>query len=280
MHALLLCLQIWVSTLMLLMDMHLSCCVWRGSEISFLLGTVLVCYCQSSLSLWVVYHSWILHYYITQLFSMTLSYMASKPMPQQQNSLPQAVSKRWKCGVQEMVRGHLQPNKNYTNWLTRKPMEVVWQMDDLQKRMFESLKRTWWLLEFTPVKRVICGTQGHTFGYMLWAFHCGLTNSFKSPEGPTVVCLGRSSLDKRFTLLSFSNWKGNYWANAKFWKDFDVWPELMYWNDPASQDCLLSIVGEGYLSCINHAFTLKRYPATWSRVFQCSWPTSIHGFIQ
>ncbi|KAG2125832.1 hypothetical protein BD769DRAFT_1388294 [Suillus cothurnatus] len=88
--------------------------------------------------------------------------LTSKPMPQQQNSLPQAVSKR-------------------------KPMEVVWQMDDLQKRMFESLKRTWL---FMALKVTHLGTC------------C-----------PTV--------------------------------DFDVWPELMYWNDPASQDCLSSIVGEG-----------------------------------
>jgi hypothetical protein len=32
--------------------------------------------------------------------------------------------------------------------------------------------------------------------------------------------------------------KGNYRAKAKFWKDFDVWPELMYWNDPVSQERL------------------------------------------
>lgn len=48
-----------------------------------------------------------------------------------------------------------------------KPTEVVWKMDDLQKRTFESLKRTWWLLEFAPVKRVVYGAQGHTFGYVL-----------------------------------------------------------------------------------------------------------------
>jgi hypothetical protein len=32
--------------------------------------------------------------------------------------------------------------------------------------------------------------------------------------------------------------KGNYRAKAKFWKDFDVWPELMYWNDPVSHERL------------------------------------------
>jgi hypothetical protein len=49
-----------------------------------------------------------------------------------------------------------------------KPTEVVWKMDDLQKRTFESLRRSWWFLEFAPVKRVIYGTQdNHTFGYVL-----------------------------------------------------------------------------------------------------------------
>lgn len=98
-----------------------------------------------------------------------------------------------------------------------KPTEVVWKMDDLQKRTFESLKRTWWLLEFAPVKRVVYGAQGHTFGP-----HRG---------APREILPGQ----KIHASVLF---KGNYRAKAKFWKDFDVWPELMYWNDPASQDRL------------------------------------------
>lgn len=99
-----------------------------------------------------------------------------------------------------------------------KPTEVVWKMDDLQKRTFESLRKGWWLLEFFPVKRVVYGTQdSHTSG-----FHRG---------APRVILPGQ----KIHASVLF---KGNYRAKAKFWKDFDVWPELMYWNDPASQDRL------------------------------------------
>lgn len=99
-----------------------------------------------------------------------------------------------------------------------KPTEVVWKMDDLQKRTFESLRRSWWFLEFAPVKRVIYGTQdNHTFG-----LHRG---------APRVILPGQ----KVHASVLF---KGNYRAKAKFWKDFDVWPELMYWNDPVSQERL------------------------------------------
>lgn len=48
-----------------------------------------------------------------------------------------------------------------------KPTEVIWKMDDLQKRTMEPLVRGWWLLEFAPVKRVVYGTQDtHTFKYV------------------------------------------------------------------------------------------------------------------
>lgn len=99
-----------------------------------------------------------------------------------------------------------------------KPTEVVWKMDDLQKRTFESLQRTWWLLEFAPIKRVVYGTQdSHTFG-----LHRGK---------PREILPGQ----KIHASVLF---KGNYRAKAKFWRDFDVWPELMYWNDPASHERL------------------------------------------
>jgi hypothetical protein len=50
-----------------------------------------------------------------------------------------------------------------------KPTEVVWKMDDLQKRTFEPFRAVWgwWFLEFAPVKRVVYGTQdNHTFMYV------------------------------------------------------------------------------------------------------------------
>jgi len=50
-----------------------------------------------------------------------------------------------------------------------KPREIVWKMDDLQKRTMEPLRAlpAWWLLEFAPVKRVIYGAQDkHTFKYV------------------------------------------------------------------------------------------------------------------
>ena len=51
--------------------------------------------------------------------------------------------------------------------LRMKPTEVVWKMDDLQKRTSKSLKRSWWLLEFVPIKRVVYGTQeDHTSMYV------------------------------------------------------------------------------------------------------------------
>ncbi|KAG1892857.1 uncharacterized protein F5891DRAFT_963788 [Suillus fuscotomentosus] len=52
--------------------------------------------------------------------------------------------------------------------LRMKPTEVVWKMDDLQKRTYESLRSMWWMLEFAPVKRVVYGTRdSHAFGYVL-----------------------------------------------------------------------------------------------------------------
>ncbi|KAG0706277.1 hypothetical protein DFH29DRAFT_798675 [Suillus ampliporus] len=51
--------------------------------------------------------------------------------------------------------------------LRMEPTEVIWKMDDLQKRTFESLRKTWWLLEFAPVKRVVYGTEdNHTIRYV------------------------------------------------------------------------------------------------------------------
>ncbi|KAG1732689.1 uncharacterized protein EDB91DRAFT_1057950 [Suillus paluster] len=63
-----------------------------------------------------------------------------------------------------------------------KPTEVVWKMDDLQKRTFDSLRKAWWLLEFVPVKRVVYGTQdsqdSHAFKYVPLELSAS-TNSFK-----------------------------------------------------------------------------------------------------
>ncbi|KAG1791111.1 uncharacterized protein HD556DRAFT_1241159 [Suillus plorans] len=74
--------------------------------------------------------------------------------------------------------------------LRMKPTEVVWKMDDLQKRTYESLRSMWWMLEFAPLKRVVYGTRdSHAFGYVLWAFRCA-SISLESPEGSIVGRLG------------------------------------------------------------------------------------------
>jgi hypothetical protein len=120
-----------------------------------------------------------------------------------------------------------------------KPTEVVWKMDDLQKRTFEPFRAVWgwWFLEFAPVKRVVYGTQdNHTFMYVpleILLFIDELTQAYSRPHRgkPREILPGQ----KIHASVLF---KGNYRAKAKFWKDFDVWPELMYWNDPVSHERL------------------------------------------
>jgi hypothetical protein len=120
-----------------------------------------------------------------------------------------------------------------------KPTEVVWKMDDLQKRTFEPFRAVWgwWFLEFAPVKRVVYGTQdNHTFMYVPLEILLSideLTQAYLRPHRgkPREILPGQ----KIHASVLF---KGNYRAKAKFWKDFDVWPELMYWNDPVSHERL------------------------------------------
>ncbi|KAH0833833.1 hypothetical protein J3R83DRAFT_10997 [Lanmaoa asiatica] len=102
--------------------------------------------------------------------------------------------------------------------LKMEPADVVWKIDDLNKRITRSLNPGWWLLELLPLKRLLYyNSDRHTFRP-----HFG---------GPRRILPGQ----KVHVSALFKN---NYKPYARFYNNPEGWPEPMFWNDATSHQRL------------------------------------------
>ncbi|KAF9219898.1 ARM repeat-containing protein [Gyrodon lividus] len=146
------------------------------------------------------------------------------------------VKEVWFSGTHSDVGGGNRINTNLQTgdipllWMRReaveaglrvKSTEAVWKLDDLQKKSIESLRAGWWLLEYFPIQRLV--------------YHNSDEITSRPHRGhPRKILPGQK-------IHGSVLFKGDYQAKAKFWQDFETWPEMMYWNDPTSHNRLAQL---------------------------------------
>ncbi|KAG8215129.1 hypothetical protein J3R82DRAFT_8591 [Butyriboletus roseoflavus] len=108
-----------------------------------------------------------------------------------------------------------------TAGLEMMPADVMWKIDDLNRRITPSLNPVWWPLELLPLKRLLYyNSDRYTFRP-----HFG---------GPRRILPGQ----KVHVSVLFKN---NYKPYAQFYNNPEGWPEPMFWNDATSHQRLQNL---------------------------------------